>query len=98
MQLSTCARGGLGVPGARRGGSGSREGEPDLFHAALPVELDTEPGGYRPVVDAAARIDRALVARPLSPISDVRGGADYRIKAAAELIRRAISDLTEGTA
>ncbi|GHD99463.1 xanthine dehydrogenase [Defluviimonas sp. 20V17] len=43
---------------------------------------------------AAAQVSAALVAPALSPIGDVRGGAEYRIEAAVELLRRALSDLT----
>ncbi len=50
--------------------------------------------------DALAMLDDAAVAEALSPIDDVRGSADYRRKAAAELLRRALRRLRipeEGT-
>jgi CO/xanthine dehydrogenase FAD-binding subunit len=43
--------------------------------------------------DAAAAVSAALLAPALSPIDDIRGGADYRIEAAVELLRRAVADL-----
>lgn len=46
------------------------------------------------VNDVAAAVDRDLITGALSPIADVRGDAEYRLDAATELVRRAISDLT----
>jgi CO/xanthine dehydrogenase FAD-binding subunit len=43
-----------------------------------------------PVAEAAGRIADDAVARALDPIDDVRGTADYRAGAAAELLRRAL--------
>lgn len=45
-----------------------------------------------PMQGAAARVDPAAVAAALSPIGDVRATADYRLRAAAELVRRAVED------
>ncbi len=45
------------------------------------------------VETALAGVDAATVADALSPIDDVRGSADYRKKAAAELMRRSITRL-----
>lgn len=47
-----------------------------------------------PVAGAAARVADADVAAALSPIADVRATADYRARAAAELVRRAVGRLT----
>ncbi len=44
-----------------------------------------------PVSGAADRIDPAAVAAALSPLDDIRGSAAYRITAATELLRRAVS-------
>ena len=46
-----------------------------------------------PLNQAAARVVADPVAAALHPIDDVRGTADYRTDAAAELIRRAILEL-----
>jgi len=43
--------------------------------------------------DAAATITSDIVAPALSPISDIRGDAAYRIDVACELLRRAVGDL-----
>ncbi|NGM46578.1 xanthine dehydrogenase family protein subunit M [Rhodobacter sp. SGA-6-6] len=43
-----------------------------------------------PVEGAAARVDPAAVAAALAPIDDVRASAAYRLRAAAELVRRAV--------
>ena len=43
-----------------------------------------------PLAGAADRVDPAQVAAALSPINDIRATADYRRKAAAELLRRAV--------
>src|SRR5690606_22002432 len=43
-----------------------------------------------PAEGAAARVDPAMVAAGLSPIGDVRATAGYRLRAAAELVRRAV--------
>ncbi len=48
-----------------------------------------------PLADAPAAVTDALVAPALAPIDDIRGDAAYRQTAAAELIRRALSDLSE---
>jgi CO/xanthine dehydrogenase FAD-binding subunit len=47
-----------------------------------------------PVIEAARAVDDAAVAAGLSPVDDIRADAAYRARAAAELIRRAIADLT----
>lgn len=44
--------------------------------------------------NAAALITDELVARHLSPIADIRGDAEYRMAAACELVRRAVSECT----
>ncbi|WP_246831402.1 FAD binding domain-containing protein [Pseudotabrizicola formosa] len=44
-----------------------------------------------PVAEAAARVRAADVATALSPIDDVRASASYRIVAATELVRRAVT-------
>ncbi|MEM9196856.1 MAG: FAD binding domain-containing protein [Pseudomonadota bacterium] len=44
---------------------------------------------------AARRIDADAVAAALSPIDDVRGTAQYRARAAAELLRRAVAELCQ---
>lgn len=47
----------------------------------------------------AAMVQDADVAAALAPIADIRGDADYRFDAAAELVRRAVYDLAgEGAA
>ncbi len=46
-------------------------------------------------VDLADLISDDLVAGALSPVDDVRGSADYRKSAAAELVRRSIGKLVE---
>jgi CO/xanthine dehydrogenase FAD-binding subunit len=46
-----------------------------------------------PVADAARAITDAEVRAALSPIDDVRGTADYRSAAAAELLRRALAEV-----
>jgi xanthine dehydrogenase iron-sulfur cluster and FAD-binding subunit A len=45
-----------------------------------------------PVAEAAGRVADEAVARALDPIDDVRGTADYRAGAAAELLRRALTE------
>lgn len=45
-----------------------------------------------PVGEVAGRIADEVVARALDPIDDVRGTADYRAGAAAELLRRALAE------
>lgn len=47
-----------------------------------------------PARGAAGRIDAAGVAAALAPIDDMRAPAAYRLRAAAELTRRAVSALT----
>lgn len=47
----------------------------------------------QPLAGAGARIADDLVAAALSPLDDIRASADYRGRAAAELIRRAVADL-----
>ncbi len=46
-----------------------------------------------PVAGAAGRVDPASVAAALDPIDDVRATAAYRRQAAAELIRRAVTEV-----
>lgn len=48
-----------------------------------------------PLSEAPAAVTDARVAPALSPIDDIRADAAYRVTAAAELIRRALSDLSE---
>jgi CO/xanthine dehydrogenase FAD-binding subunit len=43
----------------------------------------------------AALVQDADVAAALTPIADIRGDADYRYDAAAELVRRAVRDLVD---
>ena len=50
-----------------------------------------------PLADAPAAVTDARVAPALSPIDDIRADAAYRLTAAAELIRRALTDLSEAT-
>jgi CO/xanthine dehydrogenase FAD-binding subunit len=45
-----------------------------------------------PVAEAVGRIDAQAVAAALSPIDDVRADAGYRAGAAADLLRRAVSE------
>lgn len=52
----------------------------------------------QPIADLALKIDEQSLADVLSPISDIRGDAAYRITAAAELLRRTLTDLSEGQA
>ncbi|WP_259400418.1 xanthine dehydrogenase family protein subunit M [Roseovarius sp. SCSIO 43702] len=47
-------------------------------------------------VDRPPGIDAGAVARALAPIDDIRADAAYRNEAAAELLRRAVSDLLSG--
>jgi CO/xanthine dehydrogenase FAD-binding subunit len=49
-----------------------------------------------PVAGAAGRVREADLAGALEPIDDVRATASYRTMATAELVRRAIDDLTGG--
>lgn len=46
-----------------------------------------------PVGEAATRLTRDLIAPALSPISDIRGEADYRAEAACELLRRVVASV-----
>lgn len=46
-----------------------------------------------PVADLASRISEAAVAGALSPISDIRADAGYRVTAATALLQRALDDL-----
>lgn len=46
-----------------------------------------------PLSDAGAAVTHRHVTPALSPIDDVRGGADYRQDAAVELVQRAINDI-----
>jgi CO/xanthine dehydrogenase FAD-binding subunit len=46
-----------------------------------------------PLAEAAGRVTDHAVARALDPIDDVRGTADYRVGAAAELLRRALAEV-----
>jgi CO/xanthine dehydrogenase FAD-binding subunit len=44
-----------------------------------------------PVADAAGRIDQAMVGAALAPLDDIRATSEYRIEAATELLRRAVT-------
>ena len=46
-------------------------------------------------VSLAVLVQDADVAAALTPIADIRGDADYRYDAAAELVRRAVRDLVD---
>lgn len=46
-----------------------------------------------PLAEAAQRLSPDLLAPDLSPIGDVRADAEYRTRAAVELLRRAVADL-----
>lgn len=48
-----------------------------------------------PVAKAASAVQHEAIARALSPIDDVRATADYRLSAAAELVRRAVTEALE---
>lgn len=50
----------------------------------------------QPLVGAAGRVADGIVAAALAPLDDIRASAAYRSVAAAELIRRAVSDLCGG--
>ena len=50
------------------------------------------------ITDLADEIDETTLADVLSPITDVRGDAAYRITAATELLRRILCDLTPSEA
>lgn len=50
----------------------------------------------QPVASIADHVGDDAVARALSPISDIRADAAYRATAAAELLRRALRDVTSG--
>jgi CO/xanthine dehydrogenase FAD-binding subunit len=50
----------------------------------------------QPIAGLAAHIDEPSLADVLSPISDMRGDAAYRITAATELLRRTVADLSKG--
>jgi CO/xanthine dehydrogenase FAD-binding subunit len=54
---------------------------------------DVEAALLGPTFGAAARVGDAMVAAALDPIDDVRATADYRRHVAAELIRRAVSQV-----
>jgi CO/xanthine dehydrogenase FAD-binding subunit len=51
-----------------------------------------------PLADAVGRIGDDVVAAALSPLDDLRATAAYRGRAAAELLRRAVAELTEAGA
>lgn len=51
----------------------------------------------QPIAGLASRIDQHMLAEKLSPISDVRADAPYRITAATELLQRMVADLTGET-
>ncbi|QYK42000.1 MAG: xanthine dehydrogenase family protein subunit M [Paracoccaceae bacterium] len=57
-------------------------------------EVEAELTGAK-ITGAPDRVDAAAVAAALSPISDPRASAGYRVSAATELIRRAVAGLTE---
>lgn len=56
--------------------------------------LETQLTGLS-VAELAAEIDESALAAVLSPITDVRGDAAYRITAATELLRRTLSELAK---
>ncbi len=62
----------------------------------VPVRLTAVEAALRgaPLADAAALVRDRDVAAALSPVDDVRATAGYRRGAAAELVRRAVRDLT----
>jgi CO/xanthine dehydrogenase FAD-binding subunit len=51
----------------------------------------------RPVAGLVPQIDEQSLAATLSPISDIRGDAAYRLTAATELLRRTVAELTDRT-
>lgn len=51
----------------------------------------------QPVAGLVAQIDDQSLAAALSPISDIRGDAAYRLTAATELLRRTVAELTDRT-
>lgn len=51
----------------------------------------------QPIAGLTSLIDQRMLAEKLSPISDVRADAPYRITAATELLRRSVAELTDGT-
>jgi CO/xanthine dehydrogenase FAD-binding subunit len=59
-------------------------------------ELESRLTG-QPVAGLVAQIDEQSLAAILSPISDIRGDAAYRLTAATELLRRTVTDLTDRT-
>lgn len=61
----------------------------------VPVRLAAVEAALRgaPLEGLADRVAAADVAAALSPIADVRATADYRLRAAAELVRRAVAEV-----
>jgi CO/xanthine dehydrogenase FAD-binding subunit len=51
----------------------------------------------RPAMGLGLEIDEQSLAETLSPISDIRGDAAYRITAATELLRRTVTELSDKT-
>lgn len=51
----------------------------------------------RPAMGLGQEIDEQSLAETLSPISDIRGDAAYRITAATELLRRTVTELSDKT-
>ncbi|MCC7321998.1 MAG: FAD binding domain-containing protein, partial [Rubellimicrobium sp.] len=63
--------------------------------SAVARRLTAVEGALRdqPLAGAGARVADDLVAAALAPLDDIRASADYRGRAAAEMIRRAVADL-----
>lgn len=78
---------------------GGRVGEIALAVGAcspVPLRLTAVEAALRgaPLAGLAERVAAADVAAALAPIADVRATAEYRLRAAAELVRRAVAEVT----